>query len=126
MTAQQLALFVAKTCLCLFGDQGEPEGHDGECAYICATCIDTVGCDNCKVEAIFEGCSEPRWTPALGRNVATLRTVFGILEWDGWSGRPDTVAVLRPWSNRAGYRICMSYVSSASEEFLAYLPGARR
>lgn len=96
MTAQQLDLFAAP-CLCLHGDQGEPEGHNGPCAWMCTTCDDAGTCDNCRTDRLLDD-REATWNASLGRWVVTVPTLYGLLDgapgwhyhlWGTWSdGRP--------------------------------------
>ena len=77
----QLELFAAKTCLCLLGDQGQPENH-GECAWVCTTCMDTFTCDACRADLII-GDREPTWSASLRRWVVTRYALYGLLDGRG-------------------------------------------
>jgi hypothetical protein len=80
----QLDLFAtARPCLCLLGDQGEPEGH-GECAWVCIACMDAGTCEACRIDRLIDG-RTPTWSATLGRPVVTLPTLYGLLDGPpGW------------------------------------------
>ncbi|XTZ18169.1 hypothetical protein ACQSSU_12745 [Micromonospora echinospora] len=90
----QLELFAAKRCLCLHGDQGAPDRHDGPCCWVCLACDDRQDCDTCRIDLLLAG-RDPVWNASLGRPVVTIPTLYGLLDgppgWHHhiWSTRPD-------------------------------------